>query len=112
MPTVTFVESSGGYWESEVYTVATDSTEIVTRLRYQSCSRESDSEDAEYACVHLVGVGESTSTLSHTGTARNIVITNVGGVNSNSGTVNAGKIGFQLMFVLCSAILGGIVVAL
>ncbi|KAK1220825.1 hypothetical protein PQX77_016396 [Marasmius sp. AFHP31] len=123
----TLVQSSGGYWYSKAIPISTNSAE--SQVIYQTCSRDSNSGDGNHACVEVLGAGESSTTLSYTGTARQSVVTDVAGVPSqgndnsggsgdnsggnqgNSATINGGKIGLQLLFVL-SAMLGGALVAL
>ncbi|KAL0066307.1 hypothetical protein AAF712_006738 [Marasmius tenuissimus] len=117
----TLVQSSGGYWYSKAIPISTNSAE--SQVIYQTCSRDANSGDGNHACVEVLGAGESSTTLSYTNTARQVVVTDVAGVPSqgnddngggsggNSATINAGKISLQLLFVL-STMVGGVLVAL
>ncbi|KAJ8090317.1 hypothetical protein PM082_018913 [Marasmius tenuissimus] len=110
--TVTIVASEGGYWWSQVVPVEflTNSPEGAEMV-YQTCSYNSDSGGGDYACVQVKGVGESFTTTSYTNTARDVVVTNVGGTGEGNGAANAGRNGLQLLYLLL-AILGGLVIAL
>ncbi|KAJ8090310.1 hypothetical protein PM082_018906 [Marasmius tenuissimus] len=110
--TATIVQSSNGFWHS-----LEDTQQTMPRVQYLTCSLESEA-NGNYACVQLMGWGPSTSTVSYTNTAVEVVVTNVAGVPEDSPEhadnhvtrTTASTIVWQVLAVLSVMIVGGVVV--
>ncbi|KAL0563101.1 hypothetical protein V5O48_018975, partial [Marasmius crinis-equi] len=102
----TFVQSSGGFWLSQEVTAAgyeiltSASTTVFSPLgtgtdtAYQSCSLGSD---GKYACVQQL----RHATFSYTGTASDIVVTDVGELKKDNHAVGSTVV-WQVMAVFCA----------
>ncbi|KAF5365429.1 hypothetical protein D9758_010851 [Tetrapyrgos nigripes] len=119
----TLVQSSGGFWISQVATggeyeiLTTGSTTsfsplgtaTVTDTQYQACSLESD---GRYACVQdLPQLGRTQRTLSYTATASDAVFTNVGELKEDNHAVGSMMtMAWQAVVVLSAIVIGGMLV--
>ncbi|KAK1220822.1 hypothetical protein PQX77_016393 [Marasmius sp. AFHP31] len=112
--TATIVQSSNGLWGS-----FEDTQQTVPHAEYVTCSLESEA-NGNYACVQLMGWGTSTSTVSYTNTAVELVVTNVAGVpedgheqaDNHATRSAASMIVWQVLTVLSVMMVGGAVVLL
>ncbi|KAL0568695.1 hypothetical protein V5O48_013287 [Marasmius crinis-equi] len=97
----TIVQSSNGFWYSQDYTFAAEgSTSAISE--YSSCSLQSD---GRYACVQK---GPS-MTRTFTTTAYDVVLTNVDERESNRARTIEGLEVWQLIFMLWTMVVGGMV---